>query len=133
MEGNSYSITGDNNQAVQGDNNQVTQQNRSDTDPREQITKAEVIKLLAELEQKILSSKLPEETKQKTLNRLTTVSDDVQEKEPDKELAIKNFKKVTETLAQANTSTEEAKKLWNNIQPILETIGKFLGMGIQFL
>ncbi|MGL5943786.1 MAG: pentapeptide repeat-containing protein [Waterburya sp.] len=97
MEGNSYSITGDNNQAVQGDNNQVTQQNRSDTDPREQITKAEVIKLLAELEQKILSSKLPEETKQKTLNRLTTVSDDVQEKEPDKELIIKNFKNVSST------------------------------------
>ncbi len=133
MEGNSYSITGDNNQAVQGDNNQVTQQNQADANTREQITKAEVIKLLAELEQKIVSSELPEETKKKTLNRLITVSDDVQEKEPDKELVTGNLKKVTETLAQASKSTEEAKKLWDNVRPILETVGKWLGVGIQFL
>jgi uncharacterized protein YjbI with pentapeptide repeats len=131
-EGNSYSITGDNNQAVQGDNNQTTQQNQADTDTREQITQAEVIKLLAELEQKIVSSELSEETKQKTLNRLVNVSDDVQEKEPDKELVKGNFKKVTETLAQASKSTEEAKKLWDNVQPILKTLAKWLGVGIQF-
>jgi uncharacterized protein YjbI with pentapeptide repeats len=132
MEGNSYSITGDNNQAVQGDNNQTTQQNQADTDTREQITQAEVIKLLAELSQKIVSSELPEETKQKILNRLVNVSDDVQEKEPDKELVTGNLKKVTETLAQASKSTEEAKKLWDNVQPILETVGKWLGVAIQF-
>jgi uncharacterized protein YjbI with pentapeptide repeats len=133
MEGKSYSITGDNNQAVQGYNNQVNQHNQADTNTREQITKAEVIKLLAELEQKIVSSELPEETKKKTLNRLTTVSDDVQEKEPNKELVTGNLKKVTETLAQASKSTEEAKKLWDNVQPILKTIAKWLGVGIQFL
>jgi hypothetical protein len=44
-----------------------------------------------------------------------------------------NFKKVTETLEQASKSTEEAKKLWDNVQPILKTVGKWLRVGIQFL
>ena len=132
MEGNSYSITGDNNQAVQGYNNQVTQQNRVDTNTGEEITQAKVIELLAELSQKILSSGLPEETKQKTLNRLSTVADDAKEPEPDKKLVAGNLKKVTETLTEASKSTEEAKKLWNNVQPILEIVGTWLGVGIKF-
>ncbi len=53
MQGNSYSIKGDNNQVVQGENNKVTQKNRGDTNTGEEITQAEVIELLAELEQKI--------------------------------------------------------------------------------
>jgi uncharacterized protein YjbI with pentapeptide repeats len=133
MEGNNYSITGDNNQAVQGTNNQVTQQSRVYTNAREEITQAKVIELLAELEQKILSSELSEETKNKTLNRLSTVADDVKKEKPDKKLAAGNLKRVTETLSEASKTTEEAKKLWNNIQPILEIVGKWLGVGIKFL
>jgi hypothetical protein len=133
MEGNSYSITGDNNQAVQGDNNQVTQQSRVDTNTGEEITQAKVIELLAELSQKILSSELSEETKTKTLNRLSTVADDAKEPQPNKELVTGNLKKVTEILAEASKSTEEAKKLWNNVQPILKIIAKWLGVGIKVL
>jgi hypothetical protein len=39
-----------------------------------------IVEKLAEFEQKIVSSELPKEIKKKTLNRLATVSDDVQEK-----------------------------------------------------
>jgi hypothetical protein len=47
--------------------------------------------------------------KHKTLNCLSTVADDAKEKEPDKKLIAGNLKKVTETLAEASKSTEEAK------------------------
>jgi hypothetical protein len=128
MEGNSYSVIGNNNQVIQGNNNQVN------TNTREQITPAKVIELLAELKQKILSSGLPEETKDKTLNRLSTVADNVKEDKPDKKrVAAENLKRVTETLSEASKSTEEAKKLWDNIQPILEIVGTWLGVGIKFL
>jgi uncharacterized protein YjbI with pentapeptide repeats len=125
LEGNSHSITENNNQA--------TQQNRTDIDRGEQITKAKVIELLAELEQKILASGLPEETKKKILNRLSTVADDIQEKELDKELVTGNLKRFTETLAQASESTKEANKLWNNVQLILKKLGTWLGVEIQFV
>jgi uncharacterized protein YjbI with pentapeptide repeats len=125
LEGNSHLITGNNNQA--------TQQNRADIDRGEQITKAKVIELLAELEQKILASGLPEETKKKILNRLSTVADDIQEKELDKELVTGNLKRFTETLAQASESTKEANKLWNNVQLILKKLGTWLGVEIQFV
>jgi hypothetical protein len=48
-------------------------------------------------------------------------------------LVAGNLKKVTETLAEASKSTEEAKKLWNNVQPILEIVGTWLGVGMKFL
>jgi hypothetical protein len=133
MEGNSYSVTGNYNQVVQGNNNQVTQQNPLGTDIGEQITQAKVIELLAELKQKILFAELPQETKNKALNRLDTISDDVKEPEPDKKLVEANLKRVTQTLAEASKSTEEAKKLWSNIQPILEIVSKWLGVGIKLL
>jgi hypothetical protein len=42
------------------------------------------------------------------------------------------LKKVAETLAEASKSTEEAKKLWNNVKPILEIVGIWLGVGLKF-
>ncbi|MGL5795297.1 MAG: hypothetical protein ACRC06_13030, partial [Waterburya sp.] len=66
-------------------------------------------------------------------NRLSTVTDDAKEPEPDKQLVTANFKKVTETIAEASKSTEEAKKLWQNVQPILEIVAKWLGIGINVL
>lgn len=132
MQGNSYSITGDNNQAVQGDNNQVTQESRRDRNPGKEITQTEVIELLAELEQKILSSELPEETRNKTLSRLNAVSEDVKEAEPDKQLVAGNLKRVTENLSQATKATEEGKKLWNEVFPILKTVGTWVGLAGSF-
>lgn len=132
MQGNSYSVKGNNNKVVQGDNNQVTQESRRDTNPGSEITQAEVIKLLAELEQKISSSQLPEETRTKTISRLNTVSEDIKEAEPDKQLVAGNLKRVTENLSQATKATEEGKKLWNEVFPILKTVGTWVGLAGSF-
>lgn len=132
MQGNSYSITGDNNQAVQGDNNQVTQENRRDTNAGEEITQAEAIELLAELERKIASSELPEETRTKTISRLNAISEDAKEAKPDKQLVAGNLKRVTENLSQATKATEEGKKLWREVFPMLKTVGTWVGLAGSF-
>jgi uncharacterized protein YjbI with pentapeptide repeats len=109
------------------------QQNQADTDIGEQITQVKVIELLAELEQRIFLSDLPEEIKKKTLERLNVVFEDVQEKELNKELVTGNLQRFMETLAQTRESTEEAQKLWNHVQPILEKLGIWLDVENQFV
>ena len=132
VEGNSYVAKGNDIQVVQGENNYVTQKNYSLTLNEERLTQTQVIELLAELERKIFCSKLPEETKNRTLNRLNIVTEDVKETEPNKQLVAVNFKRVAENLSQATKATKEGKTLWNEIYPMLEKIGTWVGLAGSF-
>ena len=132
VEGNSYVAKGNGIQVVQGENNHVTQENNSSTPNEERLTQTQVIELLAELERKISCSKLPEEAKNRTLNRLNTVTEDAKETEPNKQLVAENFKRVAENLSQATKATKEGKTLWNEIYPMLKKIGIWVGLAGSF-
>lgn len=131
-EGNNYVIQGDRNQAVQGDNNQVTQENYSQASDEEKLTQTQVIELLAELEEKIQQSTLPEDVKDNNIKLLETSAVETQEEEPDKQWLAGNFKRVTKNLSQAREATEEGKKLWNEVFPLLKTVGKWGGVAASF-
>lgn len=128
---NQYVVKGNNNQTTQGNDNTVTYHNQIDTGSSEQLAKNEVIELFAELEKQIQQSELPADLKDNTIKRLGACTAEVHEREPDKQLAENNLKRVTETLAEASKTSEAAKKLWSNIAPTIAKIGVWLGTVIE--
>ena len=129
---NQYVVRGNNNQTVQGSHNTVSYHNQIDTGSEENLTKNQVIELFAELEKQIQQSELPEDLKNNTIKRLGACTAEVNEPEPDKQLAASNLKRVTETLTEASKTSEAAKKLWNNIAPTVLKIGGWLSIASKF-
>jgi hypothetical protein len=127
-----YTVKGNDNQVVQGQNIRATQKNQTNKNNEEELTPAQVVELLAELEEKIEQSTLPENIKDKTLKSLGASSVEAQEQEPDKQLFAGNIKRATEKLSQARQVTEEGKKLWDEVFPILKTVGKWGGVAVSF-
>ena len=130
---NSYSVIGDRNQAVQGNNNQVTQNNQEDISDKEQLTPAQVVELLAEIEKELKQLVLTESVKEKAIRRLKCAAEDIQEKEPDKQSAANNLKRFGETMGEARKASEEIKKLLENIKPACVEIARWLKVPIAYL
>ena len=128
---NQYVVKGNNNQTVQGNENTVTYHNQINTDSEEKLTRNEVIELFAELEEQIQQSALPNDLKGNTIKRLGACTAEVNEQEPDKQLAASNLKRVTETLTEASKTSEAAKKLWSDIVPTVVKIGVWLGTVVK--
>ena len=128
-------VQGKQNQGVQGKSNLVEQQihNISYETEKEELTPKEVVKLLAAIEAEIRESSLDAPVKEKALKRLDAATDEVQEQEPDKQVVAGKLKRMTETLAEAGKTSAAAKKVLDNIKPILVQIGGWLRLGIDYL
>ncbi|NES01889.1 MAG: hypothetical protein F6K22_03030 [Okeania sp. SIO2F4] len=114
---NKNSIEGDYN--VQGNNNVLA---------GEQITATEVVKMLAELEEKIHNfTALPEADREKSTTRLKAAQLEVKESEPDKESIAKSIKRVNETLNEAGKTTKEVKELVGELFPTVVKVAGYLG------
>jgi len=89
---------------------------KSDSD----LTWEKVIEKLGQIEELINSdSELPAATKKKSLRYLQSAKDEAQATEPDKEFAVSNLKRLTETVS----STES---LWEDVEPMLLQLGNWL-------
>ena len=120
---NQYVVRGNNNQTVQGSGNTVSYHNQINTGSEENLTRNQVVELFAELEEQIQQSELPEDLKKNTA--------EVNEPEPDKQLAASNLKRVTETLTEASKTSEAAKKLWSNIAPTVFKLGVWFSTAFE--
>ncbi|MBD6618924.1 hypothetical protein FNW02_24645 [Komarekiella sp. 'clone 1'] len=110
-------------QAAIGNNNQQNMQ--AQTVPAQKtLSQEDVLRLLGEIQQILQGSTLPEDIKQKASNRLGAAVDEVQQKEPDKQLAAGNLKRMTETLEDASKTLNAGQGLVEKVQPIL---GQLLG------
>ncbi|MBW4688439.1 MAG: hypothetical protein KME40_25955 [Komarekiella atlantica HA4396-MV6] len=110
-------------QAAIGNNSQQNMQ--AQTVPAEKtLSQEDVLRLLGEIQQILQGSTLPEDVKQKASNRLGAAVDEVQQKEPDKQLAAGNLKRMTETLEDASKTLNAGQGLVEKVQPIL---GQLLG------
>ena len=128
---NQYVVRGNNNQTVQGSHNTVSYHNQIDTGSEKNLTRNQVIELFAELEEQIQQSTLPADLKNNTIKRLGACTAEVNEQEPDKQLAASNLKRVTETLTEASKTSEAAKKLWSNIAPTVFKLGVWFGTAFE--
>lgn len=97
-----------------------------------QIKSADVVELLTRIEELLQGANLAEPEKEKAVRYLNAAKEEVQQKEPDKDLAAKSLKRVTETLKNANETVEASTGLWKNVQPILTQLLGWLGVAKSF-
>ncbi|MEQ9484585.1 pentapeptide repeat-containing protein [Coleofasciculus sp. F4-SAH-05] len=121
-----HNLQGDNNQTVQGNHNQVTQGQGSVT-AEEQFTKADVIKLLAELDKLVRAAELPEGTKEEATMYLGAAKKATEKEEPKKETALANMESVAETLETASKTVDLGKNFWDTAKPIISKVAGWLG------
>jgi hypothetical protein len=118
-------------QAAIGNNNQQNMQ--AQTVPAQKaLTQEDVLRLLGEIQQILQGSTLPEDIKQKASNRLGAAVDEVQQKEPDKQLAAGNLKRMTETLEDASKTLNAGQGLVEKVQPILVQLLGWLNVAKSF-
>ena len=126
IEGNRNIQGSDNNNSIEGDYN--VQGNSNNVSVGEQITATEVVKMLAELEEKIQNfTALPEANRRKSTTHLEAAQLEVQESEPDKESIANSLKRVNETLNEAGKTTKEVKELVGELFPTVSKVAGYLG------
>ncbi|MHC0068227.1 hypothetical protein ACWATR_36080 [Nostoc sp. UIC 10890] len=120
-------------QAAQGDNNQQTQETNVVASGEKQLNQEDVIRMLARIEQLVgATPELPEAVKEKSLKYLGAAKEEAQTKEPDKQLAAGNLKRVAETLKTTSETVASTKNLWENVKPILLELPGWLGVAKSF-
>ncbi|NEP52331.1 MAG: hypothetical protein F6K65_27420 [Moorea sp. SIO3C2] len=119
-------LQGDNNQAALGDNNTVIQ-GESAASTEEQLTKEQVIELLAKLDKLVRGAELPEDTKEEATMYLGAAKKATEKEEPKKETALVNLKSVAETLETASKTLDAGKNIWENAKPIILKVAGWLG------
>jgi truncated hemoglobin YjbI len=108
-------------QAAIGDENQQSMQTKT-TSMGKELSQEDVIGLLAEIHKALADSMLPKEVKEKITSRLDAAIDEVQQKEPDKQLAAGNLKRMAETLENTSRTLDASKGIWEKVKPILEQL-----------
>ena len=99
-------------QAAIGNHNKQTMSNE-DSAPNIP-TQAEVVELLAQIEQLIQSAELPEAVKEKAKKYVETAKIEAEEKEPDKQLISRNLERVTKNLEEADKTVDASNNTPDN-------------------
>ncbi|ABW32835.1 hypothetical protein [Acaryochloris marina] len=134
----SINISGGQNSNVQiggiaGQDQTVNQTQQIGTDGMEaQLTKADVVGLITQLEDLLQGAELPKSGASKALRHLETAKEEVQAKKPDKDYAAKSLKKATTVLKEAGETVAAGSSLWSKVKPIVEKITPWLGVATGF-
>jgi ElaB/YqjD/DUF883 family membrane-anchored ribosome-binding protein len=108
-----------------------TQQNRQ-SEAEKELTPTDVVKLLAQLEELLKESSLPETQKEKAIKHLETAKEEAKEEEPDKEYAAKSLQKATKLLKDAGETVDAGQGLWKKAEPIVTNLLPWLGVAAHF-
>lgn len=109
----------------------IQTQDRDET--KKQLTAAEVIQLIRQIEGLLKDSALPDKQKTKAIIHLEAVKEEAEAKEPDKQYAVKSLQKATKLLKEANETVGAGKNLWKKVTPILTKLLPWLGVTSKFL
>ncbi len=119
-------------QAAGDNSNQQMETNVNQADEK-QLTQADVIQMLAQIEQLLKSTpELPSADKEKSLRYLGAAKEETQASEPDKQLAAGNLKRMAQTIETASKTVASGKTLWGNIQPVLQELPAYFGVAASF-
>lgn len=97
------------------------------------LTVAEIIELVKQIEQIVITSDLPEKYKQKALNHVENTSEEIQEDEPDKDFAVKNLQKLSKVLKEANETAQSGVNIWQKLEPVFTKLAPWLGVAAKSL
>ncbi|MDY6896856.1 MAG: pentapeptide repeat-containing protein [Cyanobacteriota bacterium] len=125
-------VDGSNLQVARDNSNQQMEANV--TQPNEkQLTQADVIQMLAQIEELVNSTpELPEADKEKSLRYLGAAKEETQAPEADKQLAAGNLKRMAQTIETTSKTVESGKTLWGNVKPILKELPAYFGVAATF-
>jgi truncated hemoglobin YjbI len=118
-------------QAAIGNENQQSMQAKS-TSATKGLSQEDVVELLAEIQKVLIDSALPKEVREKVTSRLDAAIDEVQQKEPDKQLAAGNLKRMAETLENTSKTLDAGKGVWERVKPILGQLPGWLNVATGF-
>ena len=119
-------------QAAGNNSTQQMEANVTQSDEK-QLTQADVIQMLARIEELVNSTpELPEAEKEKSLRYLGAAKEETQAPEADKEFAAGNLKRMAQTIETASKTVESGKTLWGNVKPILKELPAYFGVAATF-
>jgi len=93
----------------------------------EELSKQDVLQLLAELEQRINESGISSDMKEKATTYLSAAKEAIDKEEPNKERAKINLKGVAEELEKASKVAETGTTLFIQVMSILVKVTGWLG------
>jgi AbiTii len=114
-------------QAVIGDGNLVKQTAEGNMHGVENLTQADVIQLLTELESLIKETELPAETKAEVIEDLSAAKTATDREEPNKKRALDRLTSVAETLEKTSKGLDAGQKIWQTAKPVLIKVATWLG------
>ncbi|MEM1002699.1 MAG: hypothetical protein AAGH46_08620 [Bacteroidota bacterium] len=97
-----------------------------------QLTREDVINLLADLEVILKTATLPSNEKEKALSYLTVAKTATQEEQPDKRFTADSLKKVSKVLKDTNETIEAGQNVWEKVQPVIDKLLPWLGVTMSF-
>lgn len=124
-----FGSTGGGINVVQGHNNKQYQTviNSGKSTEEKDLSQAEVITQLAEIEEIIKTSALPKKTKEDVTSFLSAAKTAIDKDEPKKNLALPNLEEVSTTLENVGSALDSGKNIWEKVKPILIPIFTWLG------
>ncbi|WP_313887394.1 CHAT domain-containing protein [Nodosilinea sp. LEGE 07088] len=108
-----------------GDVNQT--QYQTQTEPEKQLTSAQVLALLTELENLVGTSPLSVDEKEEAMTHLKVAKSTASKEKPDKNYVATSLKHATEVLKQADEVVGTSQGLWSKAKPIISSLLPWLG------
>ncbi|HLP90818.1 MAG TPA: hypothetical protein VK184_19830 [Nostocaceae cyanobacterium] len=100
---------------------------------QQQITNADVVKQLEQLEIAIKAAKLTQNEKDELLDYLRPAKREAAKDSVNKDLVGQYLKPVNEILTTMKETTETGKILWQIAQKVFQVIGLWLGIAAEFI
>ena len=101
--------------------------------PSEQLSKEDVMEMLAQIKAMIEAAEIPTEVKAEANANLKTAQKATDREEPRKETALDSLESMTETLQEVSKTVEAGKTLWSQVSPILVRVAPWLGVAARTL
>jgi len=130
---NSMNISGSTISGQVGQGDHVTQtQYQNQGEATKQLSPAEVVQLITQIELLLRNSSLPEAQKDKAITYLGAAKEEASNNEPDKQFAAKSLQKATKILKETNETLDAGQSLWKKVEPILGQLLPWLSVASHF-
>jgi hypothetical protein len=97
-----------------------------------QLSLKEVVDILAQVEEMVRSSQLPNDEKITASAYVTVAKKEIQQADVDKNDVAKNLKRAGETIKSASETVQNTKQLWTSLKPLFLKVGEWLGVAKDF-
>ncbi|MBE9041038.1 hypothetical protein IQ235_09625 [Oscillatoriales cyanobacterium LEGE 11467] len=121
---------GENAKQVLGDGSTIAIGSLDTTE--EQITSAQAIELLAQMQALLETANLPDAQKGKAQKFLAAAKEEATESEPDKDYIKSNLERVTKTLEATTATVTASTGLWQSLKPIFTRLAPWLGVAATY-